>query len=40
MTKYDAELLELVRGSDDPTQALVTAIDIISAILTQHESSQ
>jgi hypothetical protein len=40
MTKNEKELLDLVRGSNDPEQALVTAVQIITEFVKQLGSSQ
>ena len=38
MTKNEIELLNLIRESNDPAQALNIAIEIIIKYLEQHES--
>ena len=40
MTKNEKELLELVRGSGNPEQAVVTAIQILTEFVKQLGSSQ
>ena len=40
MTANEIELIKLIRESDNPEQALSTAVDIILLFLTQHESSE
>lgn len=40
MTKNEKELLDLVRGSNDPERALVTAVQIITEFVKQLGSSQ
>lgn len=39
MSENEKELLGIIRENDNPEQALVTAIGIISDFLTLHESS-
>jgi hypothetical protein len=38
MTKNEQELLNIIRSSEDPQQALMTAIDIICQYIKQHGS--
>lgn len=40
MTKNEQELLDIIRTSEDPQKAMLTAIDIICQYITQHGSSQ
>ena len=40
MTDKEKELIGLIRESDDPEQAIVTAVEIILSFLKQHESCQ
>lgn len=40
MTKNEQELIDMIRNSEDPQQALMTAVDIICCYLAQHGSSQ
>lgn len=40
MTIHEKELLDLVRKSEDPEQAIITAISIITNFLKQLESFQ
>ena len=39
VTKYENELIELVRENDNPEQAVMIVIDTIISFLEQHESS-
>lgn len=39
MTNDQYELLEMIRNSKDPEQAILTALGVIIDYLTQHESS-
>lgn len=39
MTSNEMELLKMIRENDNPTEALVTATNIILCFLKQHESS-
>ena len=39
MTKNDQELLDLIRNSDNPQQAMVTAIDIICQYIKQQREA-
>ena len=39
MTNNEQELLSIIRNSDSPSNAIVTATKIILSFLTQHESS-
>ena len=39
MTKNEHELIDLIRTSDNPQQAVMTAIDIICQYIVQHGSS-
>lgn len=39
MTQNEQELINLIRNSNDPQKALMTAIDIICHYLELHESS-
>lgn len=39
MTGSEQELLQLIRSSADPGQALLTAVTVICDFLTRHESS-
>jgi hypothetical protein len=38
MTENEKELIEVIRGSDNPGEALMTAAVIILGFLKQHES--
>lgn len=38
MNENEMELLEIIRGNDDPEQAVLIAIDTILKYLAQHES--
>lgn len=40
MTENEKELIKLIRESDDPGQALMSAAVIILGFLKQHESSE
>lgn len=40
MTKYEQELIDMIRNSENPQQALMTAIDVICHYLEQHGSLQ
>lgn len=40
MTDNEQELINLIRGNDNPEQALMTATAIILDFLKQHESSE
>ena len=40
MTKNELKLIELIRGNDNPVQAMTTAALIILGHLKQHGSSQ
>ena len=40
MTKYEEELMKMIRENDNPEQAVLIAIDTILAYLTQHGSSE
>ena len=40
MTENEITLIKLIRGNDNPEQALVTATAIILDFLKQHESSE
>ena len=40
MTHEEQELITLIRQSEQPEEALAIAVEIITSILTQHESSQ
>ena len=39
MTKNEQELINIIRTSEDPQEAMITAFDIICRYLTQHGSS-
>ena len=39
MTKNEQELIDIIRTSEDPQKAMVTAIDIICRYIEQHGSS-
>lgn len=39
MTKNEQELMDMIRNSEDPQQALMTAVDIICCYLAQLGSS-
>lgn len=38
MTNNEIELLNVIRESDNPEQAIIIAIDVIISYLKQHES--
>lgn len=38
MTNNEIELLNVIRESDNPEQAIIIAIDVILSYLKQHES--
>lgn len=38
MTKNEQELIDIIRSSDNPAQAMVTAIDIIYQYIIDHRS--
>ena len=40
MTNNEIELLNVIRESDNPEQAILIAIDVILSYLKQHESSE
>ena len=40
MTRNEYELMYLIRTSDNPQKAMMTAIDIICQYIKQHESLQ
>lgn len=40
MTNNEIELLNVIRESDNPEQAILVAIDVILSYLEQHESSE
>ena len=40
MTEKEKELIQIIRSSEDPEQALITAVEIIVKFLQQGESSQ
>ena len=40
MSKYDMELVRLIREHDEPEKALVIAMEVITSFLTQHGSSE
>lgn len=40
MNTYEWELLEIIRSKDNPEKALMTAVNIITDFLQQHESCQ
>lgn len=40
MTKNEKELINIIRTSEDPQQAVMTAIDIICQYIAQHGSLQ
>lgn len=40
MTDNELKLLELVRVNDNPEEAIITAVSIITSFLELHESSQ
>jgi hypothetical protein len=40
MTKNEQELIDMIRNSEDPQQAMITAVEIICRYLSQHGSSQ
>ena len=40
MTNNEIELLNVIRESDNPEQAIIIAIDVILSYLKQHESSE
>ena len=40
MINNEIKLIKLVRGSDNREEAIVTAINIITSFLEQHESSE
>ena len=39
MSNMECELIGLIRESDDPSRALIVAVDVITSYLTQHGSS-
>ena len=40
MTENERELIEMIRGSEDPGKALTVAVEIILLYLEQHGSSR
>jgi hypothetical protein len=40
MTTKEKELIQLIRDSDDPEKAILTAVEIITEFLRQGESAQ
>ena len=40
MTENEIELIKLIRENDNPSEAVVTAVEIILSFLGQHGSSQ
>ena len=40
MTEKEKELIQIIRNSENPEQALITAVEIIVRFLQQGESSQ
>ena len=40
MSKYEKELIDMIRENDNPGQALMAAATIILGYLKQHESSE
>lgn len=40
MTEKELRLIELIRENDNPEEAILTAVSIITSFLEQHESSQ
>ena len=40
MSEKELELLELVRGYEDPAEALLIAVQVITSYLEQHGSSE
>lgn len=40
MTNNEVKLIELVRGAEDPTKAILTAIEVITLFLKQPRSSE
>lgn len=40
MNEKELELLELVRGHEDPAEAMLIAVQVITSYLAQHGSSE
>ena len=40
MTENERELIDMIRGSEDPGKAMMTAVEIILLYLEQHGSSR
>lgn len=40
MSKNELELIETIRGHEDPAEALLIAVQVITSYLAQHGSSE